>query len=98
MPITNFMAFCRDFKLREHFTREKLVEAFKKNSSFHKYLTPQQFHSAIENLAEEMYERYEEDRRFNKMLVFLQLHNSYSFVQKMNELGVIFRMKNKRGK
>ena len=45
-----------------------------------------------------MYQNYEEDRRFGKMLVFLQIHNSYSFVRKMNELGVVFRMKNKRGK
>jgi hypothetical protein len=44
-----------------------------------------------------MFETYEEDKRFGKMLVFLKIHNSFSFVRKMNELGVVFRMKNKRG-
>lgn len=31
-----------------------------------------------------MFETYEEDKRFGKMLVFLQIHNSFSFVRKMN--------------
>ena len=44
-----------------------------------------------------MFASYDEDRRFGKMLVFLRIHNSFSFVRRMNELGIAFRMKNKRG-
>ena len=31
------------------------------------------------------------------MLVFMGIHNSFSFVRRMNGLGVNFRLKNKRG-
>lgn len=77
--------------------RDKLVEVFKKYSSFHKHLNPDQFHEAVEELSNIMFPSYEEDRRFGKMLVFLKIHNSFSFVRRMNDLGVAFRMKNKRG-
>lgn len=51
----------------------------------------------VESISDIMYKEYAEDRRFGKMLLFLEIHNGFSFVRKMNKLGVSFRLKNKRG-
>lgn len=55
MSITNFMIFCRDFKINTRVEKDKLVDIFKKNSTHQKYLTVEQFRMAIEKISQLIY-------------------------------------------
>lgn len=69
--VTNFMIFCKDFKVKDHLDREVLLQIFKKTSTYQKYLTPEQFHTAIEKIADIMFKHHAVEKRFGKMLMFL---------------------------
>lgn len=49
------MIFCHDFKIREHVSRDKLIEIYKKFATFQKYLNSQQFQQVVMEIANEMY-------------------------------------------